>query len=135
MVRAAFLALAAFAGAAAQSAAQAPLSVRAEEGSPAVVVGSVLDDGALADAVRSGLPLRMRFQVELWKDSWFDDLVQQASWTSVLGFEPLEQQYLAVAPGTDSVARFATYADARKVLEQPYTPPIRPVEAQVVRQN
>ena len=128
MIRAAFLALAALAAAAVTSAAQEPLSVRVEEGAPTVIVGSVLDDGALADAVRSGLPLRMRFQVELWKDSWFDDLVQQATWTSVLGYEPLEQRYLAVAPGADSVARYATYTDARRILERPYTPPVRPME-------
>ena len=128
MVRAAFLALAALAGAAAVSAAQAPLAVRVEGGAPTVIVRGVLDDEALADAVRSGLPLRMRFEVELWRDRWFDDLERQTSWTSVLGYEPLERRFLAVAPGADSVARYPTYAEARSALEQPYTPALRPTE-------
>ncbi|MFO7893371.1 MAG: DUF4390 domain-containing protein [Longimicrobiales bacterium] len=125
-VRAAFLALAALAGAAAQTAAQAPVAVRVEEGAPRVTVGDVLDDRALADAVRSGLPLRMRFRVELWRDTWFDDLVEQATWTSVLAYEPLERRFLAVGPGADSIGRFATYRDARVALERPYTPAVRP---------
>lgn len=125
-VRAAFLALAAFAGFAADTAAQAPLAVRVEDGAPQVVVGNVLDDRALADAVRSGLPLRMRFRIELWRDTWFDDLVQQTTWTSILGYEPLEQQFMAVGPGADSVLRFSDYADARAVMERAYTPAITP---------
>ena len=126
-VRAAFLVLAALTGHAADSAAQAPLSVRVEEdGAPVVIVGSVLDDGALADAVRSGLPLRMRFRVELWRDTWFDDLVQQATWTSVLAYEPLEERFLAAGPGADSVVRYPTYEAARGVLERPYSPPVGP---------
>lgn len=125
-VRAAFLALAAFAGTAADSAAQAPLAVGVEEGAPRITVGSVLDDRALEDAVRSGLPLRMRFRVELWRDTWFDDLVDQGSWTSVLAYEPLEQRFLAVGAGADSIGRYPSYADARAALEQPYTPALGP---------
>jgi hypothetical protein len=67
----------------------------------------------------------MRFRIELWRDTWFDDLIQQTTWTSVLAYEPLEQQFLAVGPGHDSIGRYDTYAAARAVLEQPYTPPVR----------
>lgn len=125
-VRAAFLALAAFTGTAAHAAAQAPLTVRVDEGVPSVVVGSVLDDRALADAVRSGLPLRMRFRIELWRDTWFDDLVRQATWTSVLAYEPLERRFMAVGPGADSIGYYPSYDAARAVLEQLYTPAIEP---------
>jgi hypothetical protein len=123
-IRAAFLVLAAFTGAA-HTAAQAPLAVRVEDGAPIVSVGSVLDDPALADAVRSGLPLRMRFRVELWRDTWFDDLAQQATWTSVLAYEPLEQRFLAVGPDADSIGRYTAFDTARSVLERPYAPPVR----------
>lgn len=125
-VRAASLALAAFAATAAHTAAQAPLAVVVEGRAPHVLVGDVLDDRALRDAVRSGLPLRMRFRVELWRDTWFDDLVEQTAWTSVLAYEPLEQRYLATAPGSDSVARFAGYDEARAALETAYTPSMGP---------
>lgn len=124
-IRAAFLALAALT-AAAHATAQQPLAVGEEERAPVVTVGDVLDDRALEDAVRSGLPLRMRFRVELWRDTWFDDLVGQTEWTSVLAFEPLEQRFLVVGPGADSVGRYPGYAAATAVLEQPYSPPIAP---------
>lgn len=125
--RAAFLALAALAVSAAHTTAQAPLAVRVGEGgAPTVVTRGVLEDRALAEAVRSGLPLRMRFRIELWRDTWFDDLMGQESWTAVLVYEPLERRYLVVAPGTDSVAAYPSYARARAPLERPYTPGLRP---------
>lgn len=126
---AAFLALAALAGIAAEGSAQVPFALGEEEGAPRIVVGDVLDEAALAEAVRSGLPLRMRFRVELWRDTWFDDLVEQAEWTSVLAYEPLGQQFLAVAPGADSVARYRVYEDARAALERPYSPAIAPIDS------
>ncbi|MDX1673348.1 MAG: DUF4390 domain-containing protein [Longimicrobiales bacterium] len=128
MIRAAFLALAALAGTAADAVAQDPLGVRVEAGAPVVLATDVLDDRALAEAVRSGLPLRMRFRAELWRDTWFDDLVAQTSWTAVLVYEPLERRFLAVTPGSDSVARFDEYDRARAALEQPYSPPMRSTE-------
>lgn len=95
---------------------------------PWIRVGSVLDDRALEDAVRSGLPLRMRFRVELWRDTWFDDLADQRSWTSVLAYEPLERRFLVAGPEADSVDRYPTYAEARAALEVPYTPSVQPLE-------
>lgn len=124
-VRAAFLALAALA-AAAHATGQTPFSVEVEDGAPRISVGSVLSDRALEEAVRSGLPLRMRFRVELWRDTWFDDLVQQATWTTVLAFEPLDQRFLAVGPGADSIGRYDGYDAARAALEQPYSPAMAP---------
>lgn len=126
--RAAFLVLAAIAGTAASTVAQTSFGVDVEERASVVRVGDVLDDQALADAVRSGLPLRMRFRVELWRDTWFDDLVGQSTWTSVLAFEPLEQRFLAVGPGADSIGRYPNYEGARAALSQPYSPGVEPPE-------
>lgn len=125
-IRAAFLVLAALAGSAASTTAQTSFAVEVEERAPRVIVGTVLNDRALEDAVRSGLPLRMRFRIELWRDTWFDDLVAQATWTSVLAFEPLEQRFLAVGPGADSIGRYSTYEAARDALEHPYGPAVEP---------
>lgn len=125
-IRAAFLALAALALAAAPATGQSPFTVDVEDGAPRVQVGNVLDDRALQEAVESGLPLRMRFRVELWRDTWFDDLVQQQTWTTVLAYEPLEQRFLAVGPGSDSIGRYADYDAAREALERPYSPAMGP---------
>ena len=128
-LRAASLALAASIGTAAHTAAQAPLAVRVDDGAPVVVVGNLLAEDALEDAVRSGLPLRLRFRVELWRDALFDDLEQQVTWTARLAYEPLEQRFLAVPPTADSVLRYPSYDDARAVLEGEYSPPVsRPGE-------
>lgn len=101
-----------------------PLTVTTPGGAPAVAVGGVLADEALEEAARSGLPLRMRFRVELWRDELFDDLVQQDAWTAVLAYEPLERRFLA---GTDSLAAFADYGPARAALERVYLPALTPV--------
>lgn len=95
-------------------------------GAPRIAVGAVLDDPALHEAVRSGLPLRLRFSVELWKDEWFDDLVAQTSWSAVLAYEPLERLYLAGDDDASALLRFSSYEDARAVLERVWTPLVAP---------
>jgi hypothetical protein len=103
-----------------------PFSVDVEGLAPRVTVTDVLADGALRDAVESGLPLRLRFRVELWRDEWFDDLVGQAAWTVVLAYEPLEATYLAGPAERDGLGRYATWTDARVALERAYAPALRP---------
>lgn len=68
----------------------------AENGPPSALrVDGVLDDPDLAEALDSGLPLRFRFRIELWRDRWIDVLVATSSWTSVLLHDPLERVYVA----------------------------------------
>ena len=116
-----------FAGAGA-TLAQQPLSVTVAEttGAPRIALGPVLDDDALRDAVGSGLPLRLRFTVELWKDEWFDDLVGQEAWSAVLAYEPLERLFLAGDDDGEVLLRFSTYDDARDSLERVWAPAVRP---------
>jgi len=54
----------------------APLrfDVLEETGSAVIVVGNLLDDPRLLDAIHSGFPLRIRMLVQLWKDGFFDDV-------------------------------------------------------------
>ena len=131
IARAALLTLAAAATAATAAAGQTPLAVRpaAGTGAPVVTLGPVLADDALEQAVRSGLPLRMRFTVELWKDELFDDLVARRTWTAVLAFEPLERAFVVGGDAADSVARFDSWTAARAALETSYRPAARPREA------
>jgi hypothetical protein len=94
---------------------------------PVIHVASLLEDPSLEEAARSGLPLRIRVRVELWKDGWVDNLVASESWTSVLLFEPLGREYIVrpnPQPGT--ALRFPTYAAARRNLEREYPLTMRP---------
>jgi hypothetical protein len=89
-------------------------------------VRDVLADQELEEAVRSGLPLRMRFLVELWRDAFFDDLVATEQWTAVLTYDALSQQYV-VRTRSDARARvFPDFASARKAIETAYAVALRP---------
>lgn len=108
--------------------AQAPFDLDVREGAPVVSVRGVLDDPALEDAVRSGLPLRMRFRLELWRDELFDDLVQESEWSAVVAFEPLEGTFVAGQTG-DSLVAHGSWAAARTALERTYAPGSRPTRS------
>ncbi len=107
-----------------------PLAVtplEAEGHRPAVRVGPVLDDAALEDAVRSGLPLRLRFRVELWRDRWIDALAGSETWIAVLLYDPLEEVYLLRIQDANPVTRrFRTYAQASAAAEAVYRPSLVP---------
>lgn len=103
-----------------------PLTVTVDGGAPRLTVGPVLDDGALADAVRSGLPLRMRFRVELWRDRFFDELVDHADWSLILAYEPLDGRFLVARPDVEIVDEYSSYEAARAALEAEYAPGLRP---------
>jgi Domain of unknown function (DUF4390) len=104
------------------------LSVRADTasgGRALLRIGSVLGDQQLGDALRSGLPLRVKVRVELWRDGIFDHLESSETWTTVVLFEPLDEQYIVRPPG-GQVRRFADYADARAAIESQYPLAIAP---------
>lgn len=107
-------------------AAQRPVALQAAEQGPRLLIGGILDDEALESAVRSGLPLRMRFRLELWRDGFIDDLVEQATWSAVVAFEPLEGRFLAAVLPADTPIVRSTWAAARAVVEGPYAPALRP---------
>ena len=75
---------------------------------PVLRLRGVLDDRELEEATRSGLPLRLAFRVELWRDGFIDDLAATESWNAVLLFEPLDRQYI-VRPRSGRALRFASY--------------------------
>lgn len=94
---------------------------------PLARVGPVLDDADLEEAARSGVPIRMRVRVELWRDGWTDDLVATERFAAVLAYDPLTQEFLVRGRSADApVRRFATYADARTAIEGNYPLQIRP---------
>lgn len=119
-------------GAAETTAQQPSLAVRQVADSshrPLVTVHGLLDDDALEEAARSGLPLRVQVRVELWKDGWIDRLVDDQSWTMILRYEPLGEEYLVHSnPAPERTRRFPSYDAARAVIEGARLLAMRPRE-------
>ncbi len=85
-----------------------------------------LNDPALEEAVRSGLPLRLRFTLELWRDEFFDDLMDRTEWTMVLQYEPMTRRFRLFSAEPDTVPEFTSFDAARRALLEPRTPEMRP---------
>lgn len=111
----------------AQAAAQGrPLSMHVDEQGAELVIGSVLADRELADAARSGLPLRLRVRVELWRDKFFDELVNDSTWSVVVAFEPLTRRFFVRAGSSDAARVFPSFDAARTAVERAYPLALRP---------
>ena len=86
-----------------------------------------LADSELETAVRSGLPLRIRFRTEMWKDGVVDDLLGAEQWTTVLTFDPLQENYVVrTRSATGSDRSFDDYRTARAAIEGSYLVSLRP---------
>jgi hypothetical protein len=102
-----------------------PLAITVDGGVPTVWVGDVLADPAMEDLLRSGLPLRMRFRTELWRDRFFDELVEHVTWNVVVLFEPLEARFLVGPAEAQAPDSYSSYTAARAAIETSYFPPMR----------
>lgn len=108
---------------------QQPLAVTYEASTfrPVVRVGPVLEGGELEQAARSGLPIRVRVRVELWQDRFFDQLVDSTSWSSIVGYEPIAQQFFVRSvPGPARARTAGSYGAARRMVETDVRPGMRP---------
>ena len=86
-----------------------------------------LADRELESAARSGLPLRIRFRMEMWKDGVVDDLLGAEQWTTVLTFDPLSERYVVRTRAATGTARsFTDYQSARAAVEGAYMVSLRP---------
>jgi len=69
----------------------------AASGSRAPVVRSdnLLGDGRWLSTLRSGLPVRLHYRIEVWRsrEGWMDQLTRQVYWDVVLRHEPLLDEY------------------------------------------
>lgn len=94
---------------------------------PILHFGDLLDDKELSDAVHSGLPVRLRVRVELWRDRLVDDLQQAQSWNAILLYDPLDREYSVRTRGNPATQRsFTALEPARRALEGPSTLVLRP---------
>jgi hypothetical protein len=124
--------LASFAPAIAAPEQEAQLAVTFDPASPyrpVLNVGPVLRGREIEHAARSGLPVRVRMRVELWKDRFLDQLVDSASWMIVIAFEPIgEQFFVRSSPAAGGARRYPSFADARQMVESEYPLKIQPGE-------
>jgi hypothetical protein len=106
------------------------IAVTFETGSafrPVLTVRSVLRGREIEHAARSGLPVRVRIRVELWKDRFIDQIVDSASWMTVIAFEPIgEQFFVRSLPTAGGARRYSSFADARQTVEAEYPLRIQP---------
>jgi hypothetical protein len=97
---------------------------------PVVRVGPVLGGDQLEQAARSGLPVRVRVRVELWRARFIDQLVDGTTWSSVIVYEPMgEQFFVRTLPARGGARRFPDFASARAAVEHEYTLALRPPAA------
>ena len=92
-----------------------------------VVVGPVLSEAALGEALRSGLPVRMHFRTELWRDELLDDLVDDDDFVIVLRYEPIERRYEVYDQRRRGIAGvYSSYDRMRSAVETRYALDMRP---------
>jgi len=62
---------------------------------PVVRSENLLGDGRWLSTLRSGLPLRLHYRIEVWRsrNGWMDQLTRQVYWDVVLRHEPLLDEY------------------------------------------
>jgi hypothetical protein len=98
---------------------------------PSLRLDGFFADRDLQRAVESGLPLRVRVRVELWKDRFIiDDLTGDQTWNAVLSYDPLEKTFRVRSFGIPSIDRqLPSYTDARAALEAARTFSLRPLSS------
>jgi hypothetical protein len=103
------------------------LEVSPESGALALRLGDLFTDPALADALHSGLPVRIRVVAELWRDRIFDSEEARAEWRATLIYEPLERTYRVQTSGPEGHERILpSLADAGSVLKRRVMVPLQP---------
>lgn len=84
-------------------------------------------------ALRSGLPVRLHYRVEVWhsREGWFDNFARQVEWDVVVRHEPLLDQYtlLTLVGARRQERRYATLDALGAALAFAYQINVRPEEA------
>jgi hypothetical protein len=84
-------------------------------------------------ALRSGLPLRLHYRVEVWRsrEGWFDTFVRQVEWDVLVRHEPLLDQYtlLTFFGANRQERRYATLDALGAALAFAYQVKVAPADA------
>ena len=85
------------------------------------------------DALRSGLPVRLHYRVEVWRsrEGWFDTFSRQVEWDVVVRHEPLLDQYtlFTLVGARRQERRYATLDALGAALAFAYQINVRPDES------
>lgn len=99
---------------------------------PEARVTGLLKDQRWTSALLSGLPLRLHYRLELWRDrsTWFDAAVRSVEWDVVVRREPLLDQYglTTVFLGRTRQQRLPTLDALGAAVSVPYRIAVRPNE-------
>ncbi len=97
---------------------------------PIVQSRNLLSDDRWVSALRSGLPVRLHYRLEVWRsrDGWFDNFERQTQWDVVVRHEPLLDQYslLTIVSGRGQERRYATLDALSAALEFSFQVNIQP---------
>jgi hypothetical protein len=107
----------------------APRGARA----PVVRSDNLLGDGRWLSTLRSGLPVRLHYRIEVWRsrNGWLDQLTRQVYWDVVVRHEPLLDQYtlLTIFGSRVQERRYATLDALTAALAFAYQINVSPTEA------
>ncbi|MGH7699504.1 MAG: DUF4390 domain-containing protein [Gemmatimonadales bacterium] len=127
-MRGALALLALAAGVAAPAFAQDPaLSLTLQGRVPWIYTRALLADGKYLGLMRSGLPLRLHYRLELWRvrSNWFDQFIRDVEWDVVARHDPLTDDFMLIRHD-GSITRLTTDEDLVQALEIPYRVPLAP---------
>lgn len=102
------------------------LSVDDSTGVLSVRIGDILRDRGLTDALHSGLPLRILFEVELWQDRFFDSQRGADEWRATILYEPLDRTYQIETTESATPIVATSLSEAGRVLSRAFTVSVRP---------
>jgi hypothetical protein len=97
---------------------------------PVVRAENLLADGRWLSTLRSGLPVRLHYRLEIWRSrgGWLDLLTRQTEWDVVVRHEPLLDQYtlLTLFANRAEERRYATVDALSAALAFSYQVNVRP---------
>jgi len=110
-----------------------PDSMPRGQRAPVVRSDNLLGDGRWLSTLRSGLPVRLHYRVEVWRsrNGWLDQLSRQLYWDVVVRHEPLLDQYtmLTIFGSRVQERRYATLDALTAALAFAYQINVSPTEA------
>lgn len=108
--------------------AQAPplgLEVRPGDGGVRVTLGDFLEHPGLVRSVESGLPVRIRIVVELWRDRFVDAQEDRFEWRATYLLDPLAERY-RVETGEGAQGELLSLAGVRGFMQGRLLVPLHP---------
>ncbi|HWB39805.1 MAG TPA: DUF4390 domain-containing protein, partial [Gemmatimonadales bacterium] len=110
-----------------------PDSAARGQRAPVVRSDNLLGDGRWLSTLRSGLPIRLHYRIEVWRsrNGWLDQLTRQVYWDVVVRHEPLLDQYtmLTIFGTRVQERRYATLDALTAALAFAYQINVAPDEA------